>query len=285
MQDIVATPSVIPPPVRSRSRRLLFRCMGTLVIGYVGLLLLLMLFENFLVFPGTPAWLGWADKPVPEMQDVDLHSSTGNRLHAWFLPCDKPRATVLFLHGNAGNVSFAGPLLVEMRQRLNVAVMAVDYPGYGKSEGWSSEQGCYDAADSAYDWLLQQGTAAHDIIILGDSLGGAIAVDLASRREHRSLVLVKTFTTLPDVASLHYPVFPVRSLMRNRFESIAKIQHCTRPILFAHGTADTLVPCYLGGQLHDAAPEPKRFVPMPCEGHCGHFPEPLLRALEDFVAE
>jgi pimeloyl-ACP methyl ester carboxylesterase len=268
-----------------RWRRYLFRGMAALVFAYVGVLLLLMLCENLFVFPGTPAWLGWADKPVPEMQDVELRLATGTKIHGWFLPCAEPRATVLFLHGSGGNISFGGPLLVLFRDRHKVATLGIDYPGYGKSEGWCSEQGCYDAAEAAYQWLLQQKIPARDIVILGDSLGAAIAVDLASRRDHRALVLVKPFTRMPDVASLQYPMYPIETVMRNRFESIKKIPLCQRPILIAHGTVDTLVPCYQGGQLYDAAREPKRFLPMPGEGHCLHFPECLLKELESFVVE
>src|SRR5947209_2751460 len=121
-------------------------------------------------------------------------------------------------------------------------MLVFDYPGYGMSEGEPSEQGCYTAADSAYDWLLGKGYKPEQIVIYGESLGGGVAIDLASRRPHAALVLVNTFTSLPAVAQRAYPWVPAIPLMRNRFDSESKIGLCRSPIFITHGTADPMIP-------------------------------------------
>src|SRR5207253_8642806 len=136
------------------------------------------------------------------------------------------------------------------------------------------ESGCYAAADAAFDWLVNvQKVQAERIILYGGSLGGGVAIELAGRRPHRALILVSTFTSVPDMAQRLYPWLPARWLVRNRFENMAKIGKCTKPIFCAHGTKDSIVPFEQGQRLFAAAPEPKRFFPMEGYDH-NHTPGP-----------
>ena len=156
---------------------------------------------------------------------MNLTSADGTHIHGWWIPAKSDRA-ILYFHGNAGNLSWRGPSIVNLRDALDASVLIIDYPGYGKSEGSPSEQGCYAAADAAYDWLIgEKKIAPRKLSIYGASLGGGVAVDLASRKEHRALILVKTFTSLPDAASSLYWWLPVpkQALMTNRFDSLSKI--------------------------------------------------------------
>src|SRR5262249_2834580 len=121
------------------------------------------------------------------------------------------------------------------------------------------------------------------VVILGKSLGGAVAVDLASRRDHRALVLIKTFTSAPDVGSDSFPWLPVRWIMRNRFASIDKIAACTRPIFFAHGDADEVVSFRLGKRLFEAAPEPKHFMVLAGSQHNDSLPDEMFDGLKIFL--
>src|SRR5205823_4469722 len=149
----------------------------------------------------------------------------------------------LYFHGNGGNLSWWGDSLHVLSDKLGESVLIVDYPGYGKSQGQPSEAGCCAAADAAYEWLTAvKKIAGEQVLIFGESLGGGVAVDLASRKAHRGLVLIKTFTSLPDVGQRIHPYFPIRLLMRNRFDSLSKIALCTRPTFVTHGDADGLVP-------------------------------------------
>jgi fermentation-respiration switch protein FrsA (DUF1100 family) len=239
--------------------------------------------ENWLIYKpaGPDDW-----QPNAQMQDISLSTADGVKLHAWWLPKSDARGAVLFLHGNAGNLSSRGSLMSVLRHELGESVLIVDYPGYGKSEGSPSEAGCYAAADAAYDWLTNaQKIPSESLIIFGASLGGGVAVDLASRKPHRALVLAKTFTSMPDVAQTVMPFFPVRWVMRNRFDSLGKLDLCKRPIFIAHGDADTLIPFSQGERLYQAAHEPKQFLRLPGGDHNDPLPDAFFVALKQFLAK
>ncbi len=254
-----------------------------LLLGYAGLVLMLLLLENSLLFHPSHDWVS---PPVPEIEDVQLACADGTRVHAWFLPAKDSDSVLLYCHGNAGNLSHRGPSIVRMRGLLNASVLIIDYPGYGKSEGKPSEHGCYQAADAAYAFLTDtKKFAPKKILLYGGSLGGGVATDLASRKEHRALILVKTFTSAPDVACDIYwwlPV-PIHVLMRNRFDNITKIKACKRPLFIAHGTADEVIPFAHGERLFAAANEPKRFLPLPGDGHNDPLPEEFFTSLREFL--
>jgi fermentation-respiration switch protein FrsA (DUF1100 family) len=254
--------------------------------SYLGVILVLLAFENSLVYYPIKASEEWQSPPADAVEDVALTSTDGTPIHAWWWPSARSSAAVLYCHGNAGNLSGRGPTLAGFHEILGVSVLIFDYPGYGKSGGRPSEQGCYQAADAAYDWLVH---SAHidpnEIIICGDSLGGGVAVDLASRKKHRALVLVKTFTSLPDVARRLYPWLPVRWLMRNRFDNLGKIDRCRQPVLVAHGPEDQLVPFVLGERLFAAANEPKKFVNLEHGAHNDPLPLEFFQQLQSFLAE
>jgi fermentation-respiration switch protein FrsA (DUF1100 family) len=250
------------------------------VVGYGLTLLVLVALEDRLLFHPAPAARRWAAPPTGfEARDVAFRAADGTRLHGRWFPCPDARGAVLLCHSRAGNLSLElrAEALAGWQRAVGVSVFIFDYPGYGRSEGRPSEAGCYAAADAAYDWLTQR-VAARDVLICGRSLGTAVAVDLAARRPHRALVLVSPFTSLPAVVQRLYPVVPARLLMRNHFDSAAKVGRCSRPVLVVHGTCDHLVPFAEGERLFAAANEPKRFVPVAGARHddsvlAGFFPE------------
>jgi uncharacterized protein len=259
------------------------RCVAYVLVGYVGLVLMLVAFENRLVYiPTTGSLLTPAG-----IQDVELTSADGTRLHAWWCPSKDSELALLYCHGNAGNLSQRGGSVITMRNLLHTSVLIIDYPGYGKSEGSPSEQGCYLAADAAYAWLTaEKKIAPGNILLYGASLGGGVAVDLASRKDHRALILVKTFTSVPDVACDIYwwlPV-PIRVLMVNRFESLGKIHLCRRPVFIAHGTSDRMIPYHHGQNLYEAANEPKQLFPLPGD-HNDQLPTEMFAALNEFLRQ
>jgi fermentation-respiration switch protein FrsA (DUF1100 family) len=257
----------VTPPPRSWKRRIL-RYLGLAGGTYLGIVIVLLALENSFVYHPTTAAEDWQPLPDADVQDVDLLSADGTRIHGWWLPRKGATGAVLFFHGNAGNLSQRGGTVVLLRERLGESVLVVDYPGFGKSGGRPSESGCYAAADAAYDWLTKsQLIPGNRVILYGASLGGGVAVDLASRRNYRALILVSTFTSVPDAGAEHFPWLPVRWLMRNRFDSLAKIAKCQGPVFIAQGTADTLTPFHHGERLFEAAREPKKFCPMPGAGH------------------
>jgi fermentation-respiration switch protein FrsA (DUF1100 family) len=254
---------------KRRFARLLLR----LVYTYLVIVVVLMFLENWLLFRGATAADSWA--PPPEwcdVEDVSLTSADGTPIHAWWLrsPAWQPEhGALLFCHGNGGNLSHRAESVRFWVENQRLAVLLIDYPGYGKSGGKPTETGCYAAADAGYEWLTEeQHVPAARLVLYGGSLGGAVAVDLASRRPHRALILVSTFTTFPDIAQDQYPFLPARWLVRNRFDSLAKIRRVDRPVFITHSDTDTLIPFEMGQRLFAAANEPKQFVAM--HGECHH---------------
>jgi pimeloyl-ACP methyl ester carboxylesterase len=271
-------------PKRSWPRRLL-RLVVFAACIYVGVILLLAIFENWLVYFPTSAQNDWTPPPSPEIKDIELISADGTGIHAWWWPAADSKGAILYCHGNAGNLSSRGQALVNLRKILGESILIFDYPGYGKSEGRPSEKGCCQAADAAYDWLIEHKIDPEKIVIYGGSLGGGVAVDLASRKKHRALVLAKTFTSLPDVAQRLHPWLPVRWFMRNRFDNLGKIGRCTSPVFIVHGTADSLVPFEQSQRLFAAANEPKQFMPIDGGDHNDPLPGEFIQKLQAFLRD
>ncbi len=266
-----------------RWRSLALRLASILIGAYVAIVVVLKLFEDALVYHPTPDTVQWLPPPA-DARDVMLTSADGAAIHSWWLPCPGATGALLYLHGNAGNLSQRRDTVVRLRDTLGLSVHIIDYPGFGKSPGTPSEQACYRAADAAYDWLVaERKIDPAAIVLFGKSLGGGVATHLAIRRDHRVLCLVKTYTSLPDVGSHLYPWLPVRLLMRNRFDSLSRIADCHRPVFVAHGTADELIPFALGQRLYDAANEPKQFLAMRGHAHNDAFPDEFYVALKEFL--
>lgn len=228
-----------------------------------------MLFEDKLIyFPSreleaSPEALSLAH------EELRLETEDGVSLHAWFLPSERGKgATVLYCHGNGGNISHRLLRVLEMRAKLGVDVLLFDYRGYGRSEGSPSEEGTYRDARAAYRYLTaQRGLPAEAIVLYGESLGAAIALTLAIEAPVRALVLEAPFTSIADMAREAYPFLPVAGLLRTRYDSLTKISRLETPLLVVHGTEDATVPFGQGRRLFERAPEPKRFLAVEGAGH------------------
>src|SRR5262245_3960569 len=201
------------------------------------------------------------DQTAVLVQDARFAAADGTKLHGWYVPHEKPRGHALLLHGNAGNVTLLAQTLRTLNRRHNLAVLALDYRGFGKSEGKPSEQGLYQDARAARRWLAEkENIAENDVILMGVSVGGAVAVELAAHDGARGLVLVNTFTSLPAATQVHWPWLPMNLILATRMNSLAKIDEYHGPLLISHAEADEVVPFQQGEELFEAAPGPKRFV-------------------------
>ncbi len=219
------------------------------------------------------------------LEYADVHFlSGGNKLHGWWIPKDGATHTIIYLHGNAGNIS--GRLeKVSILNALGVNVFIFDYRGYGLSEGSPSEEGLYEDADAAYDYLIQERKLdPNSIVIYGASLGGAPAVDLASKVDCGALILNSTFTSGVDMGKHIYPFIP-SFLVNIKLDSVSKIKNITVPKLFIHSVDDKVVPFVLGEKLFNAAAEPKRFERMVGDHVNAHFYEydRYKKVLGDFL--
>jgi uncharacterized protein len=189
---------------------------------------------------------------------VPFEDVTFDGLHGWWVPATAgPRlGHVLFLHGNAGNIGDRVPH-VELLAGVGFDVLAFDYRGYGRSRGRPDEQGTYRDARAALEALLaRDGVRRERVVYLGESLGGAIALELAVSAQPAGLVLQSTFTSIRDMARLHYPFIP-RAAVPDAYPSLRLIAGVRAPLLFLHGDRDAVVPLMYGEALFDAAPEPK----------------------------
>lgn len=241
--------------------------------------------ENSIVFQPRPYPDGdWT--PAPHIEDVWIESSDGVRLHGWLARSNRkmPRAVVLYTHGNGGNVTNRRHVIDLYRDGMGATVLVFDYRGYGRSGGQPTEAGVLDDARAARRYLATSaGVSEREIVLVGHSLGGGVAVDLAARDGARGLILEGTFTNLPDVAASHVPLLPVRAVMSAKLDSIAKIPAYRGPLLQVHGDADRIVPYDLGRKLFRAANEPKQFVTIPGGDHNHHYTVEYVTALDRFL--
>ena len=250
-------------------RKRLLRLLISIGRIYLVVLLALMLLENKLVFPAPRYPTGDWQPAGFQYEDVYFTSADGTKLHGWYLDCPSPIAHVLFCHGNGENIAYLARFADFLRTEFQVAVFTFDYRGYGRSDGSANEAGILEDGRAAHAWLAERiGAAPDQIVLMGRSLGGAVAVDLAVADGARGLILESTFPSLPDVASRLYWWAPIRLMMRTRLNSVEKIRSLTCPLLQSHGTADKLIPISLGRRLFHAAPSGnKQFVELPGLGH------------------
>ena len=205
-----------------------------------------------------------------DFQEVYFTASDGVRLHGWFLPNDNAQSTLLFFHGNAGNISHRLDSLL-LFHALNFEVLIFDYRGYGQSAGKPTELGTYLDAEAAWRYLTNnRGIAATNILLFGRSLGGAIAAHLASRHQAMGLALESAFTSVPDMAAELYPLLPARWLASFRYNTKVALNAVTHPVFIAHSPDDEIIPFTHGRRLFDSARQPKQFMQL-AGGHNGGF--------------
>jgi fermentation-respiration switch protein FrsA (DUF1100 family) len=231
-----------------------------------GALTLLLYFtqDSMIYYPNIPSRQLMATPERVELayEEVELTTEDGIRLHGWFLEVDQPRATLLFFHGNAGNISHRLDSL-QLFHQLGLEVFIFDYRGYGRSEGKPSEKGTYRDADAAWRYLTEQRQIPpRRIMLFGRSLGASVAVDLAARKEVLGLIIESAFSSVPDMAADIYPYLPVRWLSRFRYDSGRKLPVIKAPVLVAHSPQDEIIPFHHGRKLFSLANEPKRFLEM-----------------------
>ncbi len=203
-------------------------------------------------FEGTPHDIKLA------FEDVYVNSDKF-KLYGWWVPANRELPTLIFCHGNGGNISHRLEKILFFHQ-LGLNVFIFDYRGYGKSQGAPSEAGLYEDIQAAYTYLKQK-VKEGKIVVYGESLGGAIAIDLAGRVKIDGLILEGTFSNAQDMAKIIYPFLP-SFLIQSRFDSLKKISAVKVPMLLMHSKNDELVPFPLGRKLFNSAQEPKEFLEL-----------------------
>lgn len=215
------------------------------------------------------------------------------RLHGMFAPAgpgtDTATTTVVFFHGNGGNLSHRAPLLARMRSEVHVNVFIFDYQGYGQSSGVPSEAATVEDARAAIRYLrTRPDIDPARLVYHGESLGGAVAIQLATEQPPLGLVVQSSFTSVADMTRLHYPALAfLLPWTTYRYDSLSAVRSVKSPLMLIHGELDSLIPPSCSQQLLEAAPGPKRLLTIPGAGHNDVFsqggPE-LWKALREFLA-
>lgn len=241
--------------------------------------------EQSSVFQPDKYPAGEWDQTKVLVQDASFAAEDGTKLHGWYVRHPRPKAHAVVFHGNAGNVTLLADSLRILNQRHGLSVLALDYRGYGRSEGKPSEQGVLQDGRAARKWLAyKEGIAERDVVLMGQSLGGGVAIDLAANDGCRGLVVSGTFTSVPDVAQHHVSWLPMRWLLTSKFDSLSKIKQYQGPLLLAHGDADEVIPYQQGVKIFEAAPGPKKMITNFGGKHNDPLPEEYRLALDEFIA-
>jgi fermentation-respiration switch protein FrsA (DUF1100 family) len=250
---------------KDKGRSMLWSVIQISLLAYLGLLALVYFKQDALVFQptmdrgfqATPASIGLGFDPLT------LTTPDGETLDGWRVPAGrgKPaRGLVIIFHGNAGNISHRLDYL-RMFHDLGFASLIIDYRGYGRSSGEASEEGSYLDADAAWNHATQAlGYPAKRIVLFGESLGGAVATQLAATRQPAALVLASTFTSVPDLGAEIYPWLPIRLLARIRYDSRDRLPQVNSPVLVIHSRNDDIIPFAHGRRLFETARTPKQFL-------------------------
>ncbi len=233
-----------------------------LVVAVVVFAVLAYLGQGKLIFPATRHLYRTPADPPFNWAYEEVFVPVGNEAsHAWFIPLEDARATVLFSHGNAGNIADRLES-VQLFRRMGFSALLYDYGGYGKSTGRASERRVYADVEAMWQYLVEeQGLAPDEIIIFGRSLGGAAAAHLGARVDAAAVVLESTFCSIPDVVRGMMPLGRLLAHgVRHRFPSIEIISAIRSPLLIIHSPDDTLIPYAHGRRLYEAATAPKTFL-------------------------
>ena len=257
---------------------------------YVLLALMLFLFQDRMVFlsnlPGraltaTPEDAGF------DYEDVTLETSDGLKLHGWYVPAAQTRGVVLFLHGNAGNISHRLDSIAIFRE-LGLDTLIIDYRGYGQSQGKPSEQGTYLDADAAWHYLVSnRRVAAGEIIVFGRSLGGAVAAWLANQYTPAALIIESSFSSALDMAHKLYPFMPVRLITRLDYPVKLYVSRLHCPLLVIHSRDDEIIPFTMAEAIYDSAAEPKSLLEIWGDHNNGFLlsGDRYLSGLNEFIQE
>lgn len=254
-------PRLLSAKGRKAAKRLLLFLLQT----YVALLVALYVFQRSLLY--VPSG-NVPQEAIAGFTTIPLTADDSNATFAWYSPAPNSTApTILFLHGNGGNLSMWRQTFHALGAQ-GFGVLALEYRGYGGSGGSPSEDGLYADARAALRYATgHEKIPENQLIVMGVSLGSGIAVQMADEFALGGVVLVSPYSSMVDAASNRYPFVPVSLLLKDRYDSIAKIPRMTEPLLVFHGTEDRLVPYAQGEKLFAAATSPKRFVKMDGQGH------------------
>ena len=267
-----------------------FSSLGVVVVALVAFAGLLVACERKLIYHPTLYPQGYWEPGAMgvSVEDVDFQAEDGVELHGWYVQSLEARATLLWFHGNAGNITHRLQN-IKLLEPLKLNIFIFDYRGYGKSAGEPDEQGIYMDSQAAYDFVTQEKNIAPEkLILFGRSLGGVFAVDVAEKNPAAGLILESVFTTAQDMAKKMFPILPIGWAISSKLDNVNRVADLKLPKLFLHGDQDEVVPYKLGRQVFTAAGEPKEFYEIKGARHNDTIfvgGEPYFATIEQFISK
>jgi fermentation-respiration switch protein FrsA (DUF1100 family) len=234
--------------------------------------------RNFLYYPFGKILI------IPEdFQELELKTLDNTDIYAWYSPPQKGQKTILYFHGNAGNLAGRYDRLGKFATQYGV--LAISYRGYAKSKGKPSQDGFFQDADSAFEFLKSKNISSKDIILFGESIGSAVAVNLASKDDFYALILEAPFSSILSIAQKTYWFLPISLILKDRFESDKVASKVTAPVLIMHATKDYIVPFEEGKKLYELFNSRKKFVTIDGNFHIALTGDYLMRQIAEFLPE
>ena len=255
-----------------------------LIAFYVLLLFFFYLIQRHLIYYPEHHAPSPAQAGVPEMQVVSLHTEDGLMIKAWYRPPTQPNLpTIVYFHGNAGHIGYRA-VIVKPLLTQGYGVLLLTYRGYSGNPGKASEKGLYIDARAAMKFIKQHGVSNQCTVLYGNSIGGSVAIQMATEYSIGAMILQAPFTSLADVGQFHFPFFPVKWFIKDKFDSMKKIKKINAPVFILHGENDTTIPPKFSRRLYEALPEPKQMRYIPNRGHNDLFePDLVIRFIKEQI--
>ena len=252
------------------------------VLVYLLVTLGLYIFQRSLLYhPVENNYYG--DKLTVNIEKVKITTDDNIDLLAWYHKKDiKKYKTILYFHGNAGSLEDRIHKINHFKD-MNINFILLAWRGFSGNKGKPTEQGLYQDARSAVKWLINQGVTEENIIIYGESLGTGVATEIAQNKNFAGVILESPFTSMIDLGKKYYPIFPVKLLLKDKYESEKKIKNLKSPILVIHGKKDKIVPFYMGKKIFDMANNPKFNYFTEMDDHMMNYDENLINEIDLFI--
>lgn len=225
--------------------------------------------QQFLIYHPDRHRVAPAEAGLVNVVEREIDTPDGNTVLAWWSPPAPGRPTVLYFHGNAGSLADRSGRIRRF-QDAGLGIYMMTYRGYGGSTGKPTEQDNVADGKRAFDALVREGIKPAEVFIFGESLGTGVAVQVAEKKGGAGLILDAPYTSLLDLARLHYPYLPSNALLRDRYETLKHIAQVDMPLLVVHGAQDVVIPITMGEAVYNAATGPKEFIKIEEAGHLNH---------------
>ena len=249
---------------------------------YLVLIIILYFYQGKLLYHPNVNSYTEVNNLIPKIEKVNITTSDNHHLLGWFYKKDISKKTILFFHGNAGSLENRIYKLNHF-ENLDLNFLIIAWRGFSGNSGKPNEKGLYDDAKSALNWLESKEIKEENIILFGESLGTAVAIEIAQNKNFAGMILESPFTSMVEMGKKYYSFFPVSFLLKDRYESIKKIKNIHIPVLVMHGKKDSIVPFEMGEKIYNSANSPKFYYFTEYDDHMMDYNKLLLEELKSFV--